>query len=175
MGSGASGRWTLTEVAEGERGLFTRLFELYLYDFSELEHADVGEDGLFRPPAKPWLERFWTRPDSHALLVRVDGKPAGFALVDERSPFPDSAHRHYVAGFFVMRAYRRRGIAAAVARAVFDRYPGPWQVLEVAANPIAQRFWRRVIGEYTGGRYTERWLNQRELVQEFDTRDRVGR
>src|SRR5687768_14205134 len=109
-----TGQWTLTDVTEEERPLFARLFELYLYDFSELEHADVGEDGLFRPPARPWLERFWTKPDSPALLVRVDGKPAGLALVDERSPFPDSGHRHYVAGFFVMRAYRRRGVATGV-------------------------------------------------------------
>ncbi len=43
----------------------------------------------------------------------------------------------------------------------------------MAANPRAQAFWRRVIGEYTGGRYTERWLNARELIQEFHTRDKV--
>lgn len=166
--------WTLDEATEAERPLLARLFELYLYDFSEMEHADVDEVGLFQPPAAPWLQRFFGEPGRHALLLRVGGTPAGLALLDEHSPIPDSVHRRYLAAFFVMRAYRRRGIATAMARALFDRYPGPWQVLEVADNPIAQGFWRGVIGDYADGRFTERWLNAREVVQEFDTGDRVG-
>lgn len=164
----AEGNWTLTEVTDAERDLFHRLFELYLYDFSEMEHADIGEDGLFQPPAVPWLARFWTSPESHALLLRVAGKPAGFTLVDERSPIPGSADRRYIAGFFMMRTYRRRGFARLMAHETLRRYPGAWQVLEVANNPIAQTFWRQEIGRATGGRFTERWLNEREVVQEFE-------
>lgn len=167
--------WTLSLVTEETRSLLERLFELYLYDFSEMEHADVAEDGLFRPPAPPWIARFIDQPHRHAFIMRVAGKPAGVVLLDEQSPMPQSAHRRYLAAFFVMRAYRRRGLGAEVARHLFDRFPGPWQVLEVAANPAAQQFWRGIIGAYTGGRYTERWLNEREIVQEFDTADRVDR
>lgn len=167
--------WTLSRVTEESRTLLERLFELYLYDFSEMEHSDVAEDGLFRPPAPPWIARFIGQPGRHAFIMRVSEKPAGVVLLDEHSPMPGSAHRRSLAAFFVMRAYRRRGLGAAVARDLFDRYPGPWQVLEVAANPTAQHFWRGVIGAYTGGRYTERWLNEREIVQEFDTVDRVAR
>jgi predicted acetyltransferase len=170
---GGRPEWTLSLVTEETRSLLERLFELYLYDFSEMEHADVADDGLFRPPAPPWIARFIGQPRRHAFVMRVAGKPAGLVLLDEQSPMPESAHRCYLAAFFVMRAYRRRGLGAAVARHLFDRFPGPWQVLEVAANPTAQHFWRGIIGAYTGGRYTERWLNEREIVQEFDTADKV--
>ena len=165
--------WTLTTVTEGERPLLLQLFEHYLYDFSKMEHADLDEDGRFVPPARPFVERYWTAPGRHALLLRVGGKPAGFVLVDERSPLEGGRDDHYIGAFFVTRAYRRRGHGVAMARAVFDRFPGRWQILEIARNPAAQTFWRRLIGEYVGGRYTERWLNEREVIQEFDTRDKV--
>lgn len=165
--------WTLRPLAEGERPLVQHLFELYLYDFSELEHADLDEEGWFVPSARPWLARYWSKPGRHALLLRVGGKPAGLALVDERSPMAGSEERRFLGAFFVVRAYRRRGYGAAVAREIFDRFPGPWQVLQIRSNPAAQRFWRRVIGDYTGDLYAERWLSERELVQEFDTADKV--
>lgn len=160
--------WTLEPVRERERDLLLRLFEHYLYDFSEMEHADVDEDGLYVPPAAPFVARHWSEPGKHAFLLRVAGKPAGFALLCESSPFPDSSDRHYLSAFFMMRAYRRRGYGEAMAKALFARFPGPWQVLEVRANPGAQAFWRAVIGEATGERFTERWLSEREIVQEFE-------
>lgn len=160
--------WTLEPVQPTERELLLRLFELYLYDFSEMEHSDVNEEGLFQPPARPFVARYWREPGKHAFLLRVAGKPAGFALLCEAGLDGDSAGRRYLSAFFVMRAYRRRGYGDAMARALFDRFPGPWQVLEIRDNPEAQAFWRRVIGQATGGAYQERWLNQREIVQEFD-------
>jgi predicted acetyltransferase len=166
--------WTLEPVREHERPLLLRLFELYLYDFSEMEHADVDEEGLFVPPALPFVASHWNEPERHAFLLRVAGKPAGFALLCESSPMAGSAARRYLSAFFVARAYRRRGHGEAMARELFARFPGPWQVLEVRANPAAQAFWRRVIGEATSGRYRERWLNEREIVQEFDIPGATG-
>ncbi len=173
-GEPSPGSWTLRQVRTEERALTQRLFEFYLYDFSELEHSDVDEEGWFQPSSRPWLERYWTEPGKHALLLRVDGKPAGFVLVDESSPITGSGQRRFIGAFFVTRAYRRRGFGAAMALAVFQRFPGAWQVLQVRANPAAQAFWRRIIGAYTGGRYQERWVSEREIVQEFDTRDRAS-
>lgn len=171
-GSATGGDWTLREVQLDERALTQRLFEFYLYDFSELEHSNLDEEGWFVPSSRPWLARYWTEPGKHALLLRVAGMPAGFVLIDESSPMAGSGHRRYIGAFFVARAYRHRGFGTAVALAVFQRFPGAWQVLQVRANPAAQAFWRRVIGAYTGDRYTERWVSEREIVQEFDTRER---
>jgi predicted acetyltransferase len=168
----APASWTLRRVTPGEQALVQRLFEFYLYDFSELEHSDLDEEGWFVPSSRPWLARYWTEPGKHALVLRVEDKPAGFVLVDESSPIVDSGHRRFIGAFFVTRAYRRHGYGGAVARQVFERFPGAWQVLQVRANVAAQAFWRRVIGDFTGGRYTERWVSEREVVQEFDTRQR---
>ncbi len=169
---GEAGSWSLEPLQETERPLLARLLELYLYDFSEFTGWHVQEDGRFAPAG--WSERQWSTPGRHALLLRVAGKPAGFAIIDERSPLPGGDDRHYIAEFFVMRAQRRHGLGEAVAREVFDRIPGGWQVLQMPQNTEAQRFWRRVIGAYTGGRFTEQVLADGDIVQEFDTRDRAG-
>lgn len=166
-GERAATGWTLDEATPAERPLLRRMFELYLHDFSAMEHSDLDEEGFFVPRADAWLARFHETPGRAALLLRSGGKPAGFALLEDESPMPGGAGRRYVAAFFVARAYRRRGLGAAMAREIFRRWPGRWQVLEIRANPEAQRFWRGVIGDVTGDAFDERWITDREIVQEF--------
>lgn len=176
-GSGPKGEWTVAFAAESERALVEQMAQLYLYDFSEIDHDDVGEDGRFE---FAMLDRFWekqTHPDYHVVLLRVAGKPAGFALVAERSPLASCPECRYVYEFHVMRAYRRGGYGEAMARALFDAFPGRWQVEEIGPNLAAQRFWRRVIGHYTGGRYREETRAEERfpvMTQVFDTRDRAA-
>jgi len=158
-------------VRPGERDLFLRLSELYLYDFSEFEGWSIRETGVYSRDG--WSEQLLETPGRNALLLRVRGEPAGFAVVDPRSPLPGGADHRYVAEFLVLRKFRRGGYGEAMARALFDRYPGRWHILQVPKNTAAQRFWRRVIGAYSGGRYTEHRSGDGDFVQTFDTADKV--
>jgi predicted acetyltransferase len=54
-----------------------------------------------------------------------------------------------------MRKYRRHGIGKQAAYFIFDQFRGKWEVAQIAANPDARLFWRKVIGEYTGGKFEE--------------------
>jgi predicted acetyltransferase len=49
--------------------------------------------------------------------------------------------------FFVTRSTRGRGTAAAFAREVFARHPGPWVVPFQNENLRAAAFWRRLTAE----------------------------
>lgn len=60
------------------------LFQLYVYDFSDLLGLDLDEDGRFRPPAFEGIEKDSVR---RAFLLRVDGRLAGFALVRRGSRY----------------------------------------------------------------------------------------
>jgi predicted acetyltransferase len=63
-----------------------------------------------------------------------------------------------------------------MARAIFDRFPGRWEVRVMAENLPAQAFWRATVSRYTGGRVEERmWDDDRwcGLVQFFDSRHRA--
>lgn len=160
---------TLALVPAGpddEQVLF-RLNEYYVYDFSELIDVDVDETGRFGAVR---LERHFTDPQCHPFLIRADGKLAGFAIHEGRSRLTGQAGVNDVAEFFVMRRYRKLGVGACAATALFDRFAGPWEVRQVRANAAATSFWRKVIGRYTDGTYTEaEWDGPtfRGVVQRF--------
>ena len=146
----------LVEAGPVDGPVIERLLQLYQYDFSEIEPdwegGRVDDGGVFRHiPA--W--RHWNAPDHHAFLVRVDGELAGFVLI---KPAPDDwsdfASR-MVDEFFIMRRYRRIGVGREVARRVFDRLPGRWALQQTPGNHAAQKFWRTVLAEYTGGRFED--------------------
>lgn len=68
-----------------------------------------------------------------------------------------------------MRKSRRRGFGKRFAWQVFDRFAGHWVVEEMRENLPAQRFWRKIIGEYTGGKFQETQRPDWDgPVQEFD-------
>lgn len=162
-------RVTLVPADHSQKPLLARLMQLYLYEFSDKEAADleVTEDGLF---PYPWsFDAYWEE-GSHPFLIRVDGTIAGFVLISRS--VPPSPAGHYIAEFFVLRRYRRQGIGTQAARAVFDLFPGHWEVFERQQNAAAQAFWRNVIRAYTRGRYTEdvRAGHEPGYVQRFESR-----
>ena len=159
----------LEEASREQKPVLERLAQLYMYDFSEFAGGDVSEAGLFEYMAR--LGDYWTERERGPFLVRVDGKIAGFVLVASHSALRQAGKVNWVAEFFVMRKYRRRGVGRAVAIQVFDRFPGKWEVAEMRENVAAQAFWRKVIGEYTGGDFAETVLDDESWhgpVQSFD-------
>ena len=154
-------------IPEDHQAVLLQLWQLYVYDFSEMDGGDVKEDGRYGSAVD--LGEYWRDPRRHPYFVRVDGTLAGFVLVHRRGRLVDDPDVTRMSEFFVMRKYRRRGVGALVATRIFDRFPGRWEVWEIERNVAAQAFWRRVIGRYTGGRFEERTVNGRP-VQLFDTR-----
>jgi predicted acetyltransferase/uncharacterized protein (DUF983 family) len=149
-----------------EKSVLRRLLELYRYDFSEFDGADVDEHGLF---GYRYLDHYWTEPDRLPFLIRADGKLAGFALL--RREEPGQPETLDIAEFFIMRRFRRGGVGRHAAFALFDRFRGRWEIRETAENVPAQQFWRRIVGEYTGGRFEETVFDrddERFVLQTFD-------
>lgn len=126
------------------------MLELYEYDFSEYEGTDLDSDGCF---GYPYLDLYWLEPGRHPFIIRVDGRPAGFVLVNAHTYLEGSDWG--ISEFFILRKYRRKGVGRSAAFAVFDQFRGKWEVHELQRNGPSQDFWRKVIGEYTGGKYTE--------------------
>jgi hypothetical protein len=96
-----------------ERPVVRNLMELYLYDFSEFDGAEIGPFGLY---GYPYLDNYWTEPTRFPFLVRVDGQLAGFVLVARYNYFtgllPNASAEcpWVIAEFFILRKYRRQGI-----------------------------------------------------------------
>jgi predicted acetyltransferase len=123
------------EAELADKPVVRNLLELYQHDFSAFDANDVGPHGLY---GYRYLDHYWTDTNRHPLLFRVDGNWAGFALVRTGTP-------HDMAEFFVMRKYRRTGMGTTLAREVFARFPGEWQVRQMTANVAATAFWTQAI------------------------------
>lgn len=152
----------ISPVVPEEHHALAALMQLYVYDFSEMLGLDVADDGRYHGPSVEGRDAF---------LARVGGKLAGFALVGDESRLTGERGVHDVAELFVLRRYRRSGVGEQLARALFDRYRGRWEVRQKMENVQAIAFWRRVIDRYTGGRFDEDVLDDprwRGPVQRFD-------
>jgi predicted acetyltransferase len=131
-----------------EMPVIANLLELYAHDFSEFHRVEPGPDGRFGYPELPL---YWSEPGRRPFLIRVGGKLAGFVLVrGNLQAFGDDAAWD-MSEFFVLRAYRRRGVGQEAAHSVWRQFPGRWQVRVMRANQGAHKFWQRAIAGFTGG------------------------
>ncbi|WP_372786977.1 GNAT family N-acetyltransferase [Phenylobacterium sp.] len=152
---------TLEPVGRERRLTLTNLFQFYVHDFSEQwfdrPEGELGEDG--RLQEYDLLDNYWTEPRHEALLIRADGRLAGFALVNaySHSGLPLD---YAIAEFFVARKHRRDGVGQAAALAVIGPRPGLWELAVARRNIGAQHFWRRVAAQLAG-----------EAVEELDQND----
>ncbi len=139
-------------AAASERPLIEGLMQLYIHDFSELEPAgsdrfDMNADGRFEPyPLGP----YWRDEGYWPLLIEVDGKPAGFALVN-RDSHRGAINDRNMGEFFVARKFRKGGVGSEALRQVFAMHPGLWEVAVAQRNETAKAFWPRAI-RVCGGR-----------------------
>lgn len=129
-------------VLASDKTVLANLLQLYLYDFSEIHGNELTPTGTYY---YPYLDSYFADPAYEPWLVTADGKPAGFALARTDA---DTDGAWNVSEFFVVRKYRRRGVARTAARLLFARHPGPWTLSFHHDNPTAIAFWRPLIREY---------------------------
>lgn len=134
-------------AVSSQEAILANLLQLYAHDFSEFHEVELGDDGRFHYQHLPL---YWREPNRHPFLVCVDDKLAGFVLVKQGSEISNNECAWDMSEFFVLRAYRRRGIGTEIAHAVWRRFPGPWEVRVIESNRPAHLFWERAISSFTG-------------------------
>ncbi len=133
-----------------ERLALANLMQLYIHDFSEqwagTPRGDLEDDGRFG--AYP-LDPYWRDANHIPLLLRCEGRLAGFALLNDASHTGHPVARN-MAEFFIARKYRRGGIGTAAVRAILNRYPGVWEAAVARRNVGALAFWRSAVRGHPG-------------------------
>ena len=93
-------------VAEWQdKSVLRQMLELYQYDLTDFWPQDLnahGEYGLVG------VERYLKNPRLRAYFFLVDGKYAGFGLVDPDVSLEEN--EFWMGQFFVMKKYRRIGV-----------------------------------------------------------------
>jgi predicted acetyltransferase len=133
-----------------QKPILANLLELYAHDFSDFHPLQLGPDGRF---GYSKLSLYWSEPDRHPFLAVADGNLAGFALVKQGSEISGNEAIWDLAEFFVVRGYRRRGVGSEMARKLWTRLPGHWEVRVMDANRQAHQFWISSISAFTGNAF----------------------
>jgi predicted acetyltransferase len=137
----AANVWALRvdEVGDDDWPVVERLWQLYQHDLSEFRHSAPDAQGQFTAGR---LSSYPGRDDKVTYLARLGEVPCGFALVRGIG-----REKRLMGEFFVTRSTRGHGTAAAFAREVLGRHPGPWVVPFQNENRRAAAFWRRLTAE----------------------------
>ncbi len=139
----------ITEATKEAKPIIQNLARFYIYDLSEFQERKCPDNGLFED--EDYI-RYWTKPGHFPYLVTCQDELAGFVFVEEGGSSADIDY--HIAEFFIVRKFRGKGVARFVARDMFHRFPGSWEVMAIARNAPAIKFWKKTINEYTQGRYT---------------------
>jgi predicted acetyltransferase len=157
--------------AQGDREWIESVYRDYLDDLSPLNTGifsatSLGEIGYSESDQ---LARWFGDSSVNPLVIVRGAEPVGFAMVARGS---NSAGRppcdYRMAEFFVARTFRRRGVGRMAVELILNRFAGRWEITEYLRNPVAVSFWRRVVANYTQGRYQERVTNG-EVRQVFES------
>jgi len=130
-----------------QKPILDDLFQRYAHDFSELHPVELDGDGRFH---YPHLDSYWLDPGRFPFFVTVNSQIAGFVLVQQGSQISEDRSVWDMAEFFVVRAHRRHGVGTAVARAVWTRFPGRWEVRVMQANRESLLFWSAAVQGFAG-------------------------
>jgi len=114
----------------------------YEAEFSAVTKKEPNVEGRFA------IEADWRVPNNGFYLF-VKEKPAGFVIRAICDGCSD------IAEFYILPCYRKKGLGKSFAFAIFDLFPGPWQVRQIPNAKEAIAFWRTIIHEYTHGNYSE--------------------
>ncbi|MBD8499261.1 GNAT family N-acetyltransferase [Paenibacillus arenosi] len=155
---------TLELTDQNTKFIINNLYPLYLHDLSEIWGWKPNKYGVFEEDETLTLyeqnkvfDIWWSDPAVFfPYLIRVNGIPAGFALV-ATTPYTPPGCDFYLNEFFILRSFRGKKVAEPAAVEVFNNHPGCW---EVQTNPNegnqrAQSFWRKTLQKYMRGSYVE--------------------
>ena len=146
---------TLRQASVSEKPRISAMLQDYLREFRTM----LGEPDTLEPIPYPYLDAYWTdegiAQGRVPFLILHGNEVAGFALRTARSRLGHSGPTSNVAEFYVAPDHRRLNVGRHAACALFDRFPGRWEVAQLRANIPAQYFWRTVISDYTGGEVEE--------------------
>ncbi|MDE5577091.1 MAG: GNAT family N-acetyltransferase [Oscillospiraceae bacterium] len=141
---------SIEPILPEQKSVFIQMMELYSYDFSEFSDNDINEYGYF---GYSHIDDYWNEEGRYPFFIRVDEKLAGLVLVRSCCEYNNLSDPHNIAEFFVMKKYRHKGVGKTAAVKIFDMFPGGWEISQWSNNLPAQKFWGKVVAEYTNGKY----------------------
>ena len=131
--------FSIQAATAADKSLLFRLLQLYYFEATRWSGEDILDDGSYDCDEDGLASYIGAQGADAAYILRVDGKPAGFALV-EWLPFGNGQIREF-ADLFVLPKYRRLGLAEAATRRIVLETEGPWLFAVCRKDEAALRYW----------------------------------
>jgi predicted acetyltransferase len=168
----------LIEAKEEDLPIVLNLIKYYVYDMSKMTGWDCTPQGNYNgcnDSREYWqsnhpdthVEYRWSENQKgHPFMIYVDGKIAGFVLLQEL--YEEGKTLYDVGEFFVLGKFQKLGVGRQIARKLFKRFRGSWRLQQIPENTPTVKFWIKVIGEFTDGNFKES-LTDEMITQTFQT------
>jgi predicted acetyltransferase len=117
-----------------------QLFQLYYYENSDWAVEDIGSDGLFDACAVS-IADYVNNPAKNAYWIKKNGALAGFVVTEPTTIEGKGAEE--LADLFILKRYRRQGLALASVRELVQHFKGPWLVAIYHGDIRAAAFWHK--------------------------------
>jgi predicted acetyltransferase len=132
----------VVDVDAGNFDIYLNLVQAYEAEFSPLTGKKPGSDGRFALDTH-------LGGNVHGHLLYLGETPAGLAAIES------DRDEHEVREFYVVPLFRGRLTGSRFAQSLWRRFPGNWEIKQIAGASNATAFWRRAVGEFTQGRFEE--------------------
>lgn len=128
-----------------------KTYPLYLHDISSYTDAyQLDDEGNWQPD----YVGYWIQPESPTLVAALEyqDKKIGFVCIGiENFPFKDDDSDYKLSEFFIIRQFRKLGLAKAAMSRLFQQMPGRWELDVLKKNLPAMSFWESVLASYEVG------------------------
>ena len=125
------------------------LFERYMWHMKQYFEIEDVEAWLVR--AKSYFNLYQVEPERKVYIFTSKNEISGFALVNRAYRFNSTGS--VIAEFYIAPEEQNKGHGQELARFAFAQQPGMWEVCVASSNLSAYEFWRKVISEFTNGKY----------------------
>jgi predicted acetyltransferase len=132
----------LVNASRSDTAELESLLDEYLRELSSYREIPVGATDA---ASYPYLDTYWSEKSRHAFLVKCGECVVGFALV--RDPKSTDSGVYEFAEFYIKPEYRRHRAGRNAVLAIWQRFPGQWELQFHAKNLAAAQFWMLCAGE----------------------------
>ncbi len=129
-------------VEELNKKILFNLAQAYEAEFSYITKKNPGPDGIY--PLDTPID-----VDHPSFLLYIGGIPVGFCIKGTCDGI------HDISEFYIVPSYRHNSVGEKFALIIFQKYSGKWQVRQIEGADKATRFWRKVISNFTSGKFVE--------------------
>jgi len=126
----------LLKVTEVNKSVYLNLAQSYEGEFSAITEKKPNEHGLFE------------------LDTEIENNVMGFILYIEEAPagiiaIADKGNNQYeICEFYIVPYFRNKAWGKKFSHAVWNMFPGMWEIKQISGAEYATLFWRKVIRSF---------------------------